>query len=91
VYPSRRRIAESCGLEHGQVASALEVATLPVALLAVFSSPTLIKARFLRPLAHAIKRDSEVVLRRAAQLASGKRLAPAKAVAALCVAKRLEG
>ena len=84
LYTSRRRVAEACGLEHGLVAAALDVVALPPAVLQAYASPTLIKATALRPLARALERDPDEVLRRAARLASGKRLAPAKVVAALC-------
>lgn len=84
LYPSRRRLVEACGLEHGLVAAALDVVALPLEVLQAFAPPTLIKATALRPLARALQRNPDEVLRRARALASGKRQAAAKVVAGLC-------
>jgi ParB family chromosome partitioning protein len=84
MYPSRRLLVQACGLEYGLVAAALDVVALPPAVLQAYASPTLIKATTLRRLADALKRDPDGVLRRAARLASGKRLAPTKVLPALC-------
>lgn len=81
LFPSRRALAEACGVSHTWVNKAIAVAELPASIVDICTSPTRIQPRHAQALMHAIGRDGERVIERAAALeAQGVRLAPDKLV-----------
>lgn len=68
LYPSQRRLSEALGVDVSLVSKSLSLARLPAAVIKAFASPLDIQFRWAQPLADALQRDPDGVLRRATQL-----------------------
>ena len=81
LFQSQRRLAEALGLSHTWVRRAINVASLPPAIVAAFGSPLVIQTIHAEALATALDSDRKSVLRRAEKLrADPKKLPPARVV-----------
>lgn len=65
LYPSQRKLAEALGVDLALVSKSLRLASLPDVIVDAFPSPLDIQFRWAQPLAEAMQRDPESVLKRA--------------------------
>jgi ParB family chromosome partitioning protein len=84
LYPSRRKLADAIRVSHTWVNKALQVASLPEAVVQAFDDPGRIQPAHAKKIAAAVEVDREGVLRRAKALpSSAAGLRPAEVVNAL--------
>ena len=69
LFPSARRLAESIGLDHSNMAKALRVAELPEEVVGAFRSPCDIQFRWAVALDKALQRDPKAVRAAARRMA----------------------
>jgi ParB family chromosome partitioning protein len=70
LYPSLRRLSESLGVNLSDASRAVQLAKLPKEVVAAFASPLDLQVRWAKPLADALQRDPDGVLKRARACAS---------------------
>lgn len=70
LFPSARRLAESIGLDHSNMAKALRVAELPEEIVGAFRSPCDIQFRWAVALDKALQRDAQAVRTAARRMAN---------------------
>ena len=70
LYPSLRRLSESLGVNLSDASRAVQLAKLPMEMVAAFASPLDLQVRWAKPLADALQRDPDGVLGRARACAS---------------------
>jgi ParB family transcriptional regulator, chromosome partitioning protein len=80
LYASLRKLAESIGVQASNVSVAVKIARLPVEVLNAFPSRLDIQYRWAAPLADALEKEPDVVLRRAKAISAGKEDAPRSAI-----------
>lgn len=61
LFPSRRRLAESIGVDHSQVSKVVGLTELPTHVIEAFASPTDIQVNWVSALRAAIDRDPDTV------------------------------
>jgi len=79
LYPSLRKLAEAIGVQPSNVSVAVKIARLPAGVLDAFPSRLDIQYRWAVPLADALEKDSDVVLKKAKAIAASKGKAPRSA------------
>jgi ParB family chromosome partitioning protein len=80
LFASARRMAESLGVDHSNMAKVLTLARLPADLIAAFVSPLDIQVHWSKGLAQAFEKDPDVVLATAKDLQATTPRPSAKAV-----------
>lgn len=89
LFPSKRKLAESIGMDPSQLGKALAIAGLPDAVVQAFASPTHIQYRHGQALLAAVEKNSAAVIEKAAGLA-GAELPPAEVVKQLVAAAEVD-
>jgi ParB family chromosome partitioning protein len=78
LYPSLRRLAESLNVDVSLVSKGVALARLPDEVVAAFQSPLDIQFRWATPLADAVKKNPDLILKTAKVIASNRgRMVPA--------------
>lgn len=82
LFPSLRKLAAAVGAQVGNVSTAVQLASLPQAVVDAFGSPLVLQYRWAAPLGAALSAAPEAVLERARALAALSPRPPAKEVLA---------
>lgn len=80
LFPSLRKLASALGVQAGNASTAVQLASLPDALVAAFESPLVLQYRWAAPLQAALERDRAGMLARAAALSAMAVRPPARQV-----------
>lgn len=80
LFPSLRKLASALGVQAGNASTAVQLASLPEAVVAAFESPLVLQYRWAAPLQAALERDRPGVLSRAAEIAALPSKLPARQV-----------
>lgn len=80
LFPSLRKLASALGVQVGNASTAVQLASLPDAVVAAFESPLVLQYRWAAQLQAALDRDHAGVLARAADLAALPARLPARQV-----------
>ena len=80
LYASLRKLAEAIGVQASNVSVAIKIARLPVDVLNAFPSRLDIQYRWALPLADALEKEPDVVLKKAKTISASKNDAPRSAV-----------
>lgn len=80
LFPSLRKLASALGVQAGNASTAVQLASLPDALVAAFESPLVLQYRWAAQLQAALDRDRDGVLARAAELSALPARPPARQV-----------
>lgn len=80
LFPSLRKLASALGVQAGNASTAVQLASLPDALVAAFESPLVLQYRWATQLQAALDRDQAGVLARAAELSALPARLPARQV-----------
>ena len=80
LFPSLRKLASALGVQAGNASTAVQLASLPDAVVAAFESPLVLQYRWAAPLLAALDRDRDGVLARAAGLSAQAVRPPARQV-----------
>lgn len=80
LYPSMRKLAEALNVSPGNMTVAIQLAELPVEVLAAFPSPLELQFRWALPLHKALRADPERVLRTAEAIRAEPKRASSKVV-----------
>lgn len=80
LFPSLRKLASALGVQAGNASTAVQLASLPDAVVAAFESPLVLQYRWAAQLQAALDRDHDGVLARAADLAALPARLPARQV-----------
>ena len=70
LFPSLRKLASALGVQAGNASTAVQLASLPDAVVAAFESPLVLQYRWAAQLQAALERDRAGVLARAAELSA---------------------
>lgn len=70
MFPSLRKLASAVGAQPGNVSTAVQLASLPEAVVAAFESPLLLQFRWGASLASALEKDADRVLAEARLIAA---------------------
>lgn len=70
LFPSLRKLASALGVQAGNASTAVQLASLPDAVVAAFESPLVLQYRWAAQLQAALDRDQAGVLARAAELSA---------------------
>jgi len=79
LYSSLRKLADAIGVQPSNVSVAVRIARLPACVLDAFPSRLDIQYRWAVPLADALEKDPDVVLKKAKAIAASKGMTPRRA------------